>query len=139
MTDPFMIYKGKVFFTKQELQCPETKKVMLHPHFAATVMELRVALNMPMIVTSCCRSRSYNEKINGHKRSLHVFDDSYWGKNIGTSAMDIAMRDSHYNYLLIQTAIRFNFAVGINVEKNFFHLDQRWVSTNGKKESILFF
>ncbi len=139
MIDPLILYKEKVIFSNEELRCPETGIVDLHPHFRETLTNLRVALNMPMIVTSCCRSKSYNEKIKGHERSLHVFDDSHWGKNIGTSAIDIAMRDGFYNHMFIMMATRFNFAVGINLKKNFFHLDQRWISTHGQKQSTLFF
>lgn len=74
LTDPTT---GKLFFSRNELQDPDTHEVHLAPGFGDKVVELRLTYGRPMIVNSCCRSHQYNQQIGGHHRSLHVWDEPF--------------------------------------------------------------
>ena len=115
-------HNGKVLFTFDELEDPDTGTVTLAPGFAGNLKELRLELNAPMIVNSCCRSRKYNAGSGGHPRSLHVWDEPFHPTN-GTAAIDIHNRGQEYADRLIATAWRLGWSIGVG--SNFTHLDRR--------------
>lgn len=111
-----------ILFSQAELQCPKTGVVRLADGFAAYLVELREAFGEPMIPTSCCRSEEHNHAIDGHPRSLHVYDRNWHGLN-GTAAIDIGWPHPAYRRHLLSLALDFGWSVG--VAKNFIHLDRR--------------
>ncbi len=61
-------------FSRSELACPTTDQVRLAAGFGEALERLRVELNEPMHLTSACRSPLHNAKVDGHPRSLHLYD-----------------------------------------------------------------
>mgnify|MGYP003146416546 CR=1 FL=1 len=114
--------RGVVYFTDQELRCPDTGEVRLDPRFADMLAKLRHRLNEPMDPTSACRSRYYNIEIGGHERSLHVWDHPTHDVE-GTAAIDIAAPSLGYALRLVQTALGMGWSVGVG--RGFIHLDRR--------------
>ncbi len=110
-----------ILFNHEELQCPETKEVVLHPGFGEALAKLRQTFGHSMKVNSCCRSAAHNEGIGGHIRSLHVYDKPNH-QALGTLAIDIRRQDGLYGYQLVKLATELGWSVG--VAKTFIHLDQ---------------
>ena len=108
-------------FTVQELECPSTKVIKLEPGFISDLEELRMLFDEPMIVTSCCRSLVHNQKIGGHPRSLHMFNNTFYGTD--TCAIDIKRPNSLQLHVLISCAVALEWSVGI--ADTFIHLDMR--------------
>lgn len=115
---------GRILFSEAELACKGSGMLILAPGFGEALVRLRMDFGRPMSVTSACRSAAHNARIGGHPRSLHVCDKPYWPTG-GCCAIDIAMRDGAYNLRLLGLAERQGWAVGINFQKNFIHLDRR--------------
>lgn len=117
-------FNGQVLFADWELRCRKTGIVQLAEGFAEELLELRVCLDQTMTVNSCCRSRDYNDEIDGHHRSLHVFDYPYWPTG-GTCAIDISLhgRSRRYKIDLINLAWYMGWSIGIAT--TFIHLDRR--------------
>jgi len=116
------------YFSHEELACPATGKVVLHFDFADSLQLLREQYGKPIYLTSCCRSKAYNERIGGHPRSLHVYDDPHWtdGDIKATLAIDISLpEDEGHRHELAHLAGKLGFSIGINVASGFFHLDRR--------------
>ena len=113
---------GAVLFAHDELASPDTGKVGLAAGFAGRLKDLRQAFGEPMVVTSACRSRVYNEQIGGHPRSLHVYDQPHHDVS-GCAAIDVLTTDSTYRARLVATALDFGWSVGIG--DGFVHLDRR--------------
>lgn len=113
---------GTVFFRHEELMCPESGRVVLDPGFAHELLALRMTFRRPMIVTSCCRSTFYNDKIGGHRHSLHVWDDPYHDVE-GTAAIDVKVGDAAATAELVKIALMYGWSVG--VAATFVHLDRR--------------
>ena len=116
---------GKVLFTEDELKDPDTGTIALDPLFVDALRTLRRNFKRPMMVTSCCRSRRYNEQIGGHPRSLHVWDDPAHAVQ-GTCAIDISVTSGAYALALTRSAIEHGWSVG--VATNFLHLDRRTIA-----------
>ncbi len=112
----------EILFTHEELQCRETKEVVLHPGFGEALARLRQTFGRPMIVSSCCRSEAHNEAVGGHPRSLHVYDKPNHN-SLGTLAIDISRPNGLYAHQLVELATELGWSVG--VAKTFIHLDQR--------------
>lgn len=117
---------GDVLFSDQELMCKQTGVVKLADGFGPALVELRLAYDHPMHVTSCCRSRAHNERIVGHPRSLHIFNgDAHIS---GTAAIDIAWpNEPELRWKLLHLAQDLNWSFGIKKTKYgaIIHLDQR--------------
>ncbi len=109
-------------FSRSELACPGSGKMLLAPDFGETLERLRVDLDAPMHITSACRSPKYNSEIRGHPRSLHLTTNAHWDTG-GTCAVDIAMVDGEFRADLIALALEQGWSIG--VASNFIHLDQR--------------
>ena len=110
------------YFTEDELRCNGSGKFWLADGFAEKLDELRDVYGKPMIVTSGCRSYSYNQEVGGHPNSSHVFNHPNRHFN-GSYAVDIAMNNSVDRARLVKMALRRDWCVGIN--KTFIHLDRR--------------
>lgn len=121
-TDMIFAPDGRKLFSLDELRCKGTGGMKLGPGFADALRDLRIDLDMPMIVTSCCRSKEYNDQIGGHRRSLHVFDEPHWPTR-GCVAIDIAITSSQFKEKLIEYAWDRGWSVGI--ASDFIHLDRR--------------
>lgn len=78
---------------------------------------LREAYGKPMVVTSGCRCKEYNEKIGGAKSSAHLPDKSGL-----CYALDIACTSNEDRFKMISKAISIG-CVRIGIAKNFLHLD----------------
>ncbi|MCP1675486.1 hypothetical protein J2T57_002636 [Natronocella acetinitrilica] len=119
-----MIYgpDGQVLFSEDELKCKGSGLVALAPNFAQRLLLLRLQLDEPMIVNSCCRSAARNRAVGGHPRSLHVYDESHWETG-GCCAIDIGTRDAAYRARLIRLALDTGWSVGLHAA--FVHLDRR--------------
>jgi len=115
---------GKVLFTHAELACKHCGNGILAPGFGDALVRLRTAFGQTMQINSACRCAFHNGNVGGHPKSLHVYDKPQHGTG-GTCAVDVAMPDGRYGWLLLQTAMRLGWAVGINFKRNFIHLDRR--------------
>ncbi len=119
----------KNYFSKEELQCKgEDNLYMLAPGFLDKLNLLRETFGKPLIVNSCCRSFSHNEKIGGHPRSFHVATNPH--NTGGTCAIDIAR---HNLSLLEQEKLIFLAAAScwsVGLGSTFIHLDRRIDYTN---------
>lgn len=109
-------------FSDAELRCPDTLEVRLAPGFAEALEGLRTTLGQPMIINSCCRSKRYNDRLGGHPRSLHVYDEPYHNTG-GCCAVDIHIPDNQYRAEIMKIALNNDWSIG--VAANFLHLDQR--------------
>ncbi|PCJ23198.1 MAG: hypothetical protein COA94_08490 [Rickettsiales bacterium] len=118
------------YFKHKELACPQTNQLILADGFAAKLLQLRIAFNQSMIITSCCRSKAYNREVGGHPRSLHVYDKPYHNTD-GTCAIDIAVTNTTTKAQLMQLAWNLGWSIGIN--EKFLHLDRRTDHTNLKQ------
>ena len=89
---------------------------------------LRQVFGRPMVVGSCCRSAAHNIAIDGHQRSLHVYDTPHHPTG-GCCAIDIDCgRDGDYVRDLVRCAINEGWSFGIGRARNrdtFVHLDRR--------------
>lgn len=112
-------YKGKTYFTEAELRCRGSGLLILADGFAEKLLELRLKLDKPMIITSACRSDEYNRKVGGASTSYHICDNSRGG----TLAVDVLCYDGRQRLELVKLGIELNWSVGVN--KDFIHLDQR--------------
>jgi len=110
------------YFTEDELRCNGSGKFWLADGFAEKLDELRHVYGQPMIVTSGCRSYSYNERIRGHPNSAHIFNHPTRDFK-GTYAADIACGNSADRARLVKLALRRDWCVGIS--HSFVHLDRR--------------
>ena len=115
-------FNGKILFKEKELACKSTQKCVLAPGFTSHLIKLREYMNQAMIVTSCCRSTAYNQKIGGAKRSFHIYDQNIWGF-IGSCAIDIWAGNKSYKNKLFTIAQQLGWTIG--VYKTFLHLDRR--------------
>ena len=109
-------------FSHSELACPTTDQVRLASGFGEALEKLRIKLDVPIYLTSACRSPLHNPKISGHPRSLHLIVNGLWGSG-GTCAVDVSATDGEYRAKLITLALDQDWSVG--VASNFIHLDQR--------------
>ncbi|MCC8371941.1 MAG: D-Ala-D-Ala carboxypeptidase family metallohydrolase [Rickettsia endosymbiont of Pseudomimeciton antennatum] len=87
----------------QELACKQTGKIVLATGFAEKLVNLRKIFNKPMSVSSGCRSREYNKKINGAENSFHIYDYSHHSGS-GCCAVDVLTLDKTIKGDLIATA-----------------------------------
>ncbi|EKE70903.1 D-Ala-D-Ala carboxypeptidase family metallohydrolase [Oceanibaculum indicum] len=118
-------------FTPAELACRDSGLLQFHPGFLASLQSLRDAFGRPMVPTSGCRSRAYNDRpraqggVGGHPRSLHVADDPVHADKgqLGCLAVDIRTPDAAWRGDLFACAWRMGWSVGWG--RGFLHLDRR--------------
>jgi uncharacterized protein YcbK (DUF882 family) len=113
---------GKCLFKNTELMCKYTYKSCFAPGFLNNLKKLRCDFNAPMIITSACRSATYNKQVGGSPRSFHVYDKPYWPTG-GCAAIDVAVRNPNQKTKLIGLALKQGWSIG--VAKSFIHLDRR--------------
>lgn len=133
-------------FSSEELRCQGSGGIRLAPGFGSSLQGLRDALTLSyasdgmhpaeaesaaaMIINSACRSRSHNEAVDGHPRSLHVYDEPHHPTK-GCAAVDIrakAGKDDDYRERLISLAWERGWSVGHH--PSFIHLDMRTAYTD---------
>lgn len=112
---------GQVLFTHEELQSDDGT-VRLASGFGNALLDLRMSFGQPMKVNSCCRTLEHNRRVGGSTRSFHLTEGNPLCSG-GTCAIDIAVPDDSYRYLLMDRAIRSGWSVG--VYRTFLHLDLR--------------
>lgn len=110
-------------FTFKELGA--TGRIDFHPDFLEQLETLRTNVAMPFIVTSCARTLSYNARVGGHERSLHISDKPMRENQHGCMAIDVAIQSREFKVELIKSALLLGWSVGINDKKRFIHLDRR--------------
>lgn len=115
-------YFENPFFSRKELECKGTGALRLSPGFLGELIHLRRVMDLPMIVTSCCRSPEHNKAVGGHPNSLHLTEGNGHGA-LGTLAIDILTKDEEYRMRLIDIALELGWSVGYG--KGFLHLDKR--------------
>lgn len=111
-----------LYFTVDELKCPGTGIVRLHPGVGAALVTLREDFNRPMILNSACRSVDYNASLEGaHPASLHLIGNKKWKTD--TCAFDIRMTDSVLRADFMMAALASGWSIG--VASTFIHIDWR--------------
>ena len=118
-------------FTREELACPTSGKLILAPGFIDALESLRVNHGHPMAVTSGCRSGEHNDwlKSRGYKaspNSFHLIGNEKYGTD--TCAVDIKRPAGDDLARLVQMALAEGWSVGI--AKTFIHLDRRAAHTD---------
>ncbi len=111
------------YFTKSELACKGSGKILLTEGFRMHLLILREKFNQPMIVTSCCRSLEYNAQIGGAANSFHIYDHQESNRPLGTTAIDISIVEGTTRGKLINLAWNLGWSIGIH--KRFIHFDRR--------------
>lgn len=109
-----------VLFTAAELASQDDGTIRLVPGFATALTRLRVAMDEPMVVTSCCRTPARNAAIGGSPRSYHLTEGN---ASNGTCALDVRVPDDIYRLKLAMLAMETGWTVG--VYRTFLHLDRR--------------
>ena len=117
-------HAGRTLFTANELRCKGSGKLILAPGFADHLLDLRVMMDEPMTVNSCCRSAAHNQSVGGHPRSLHVCDTPHWPTG-GCCAIDIGTRNRPPEYRANLTRIALSMGWSVGVHGGFIHLDRR--------------
>lgn len=112
-------YKGKTYFTENELKCRGSGKLILAEGFAGKLLELRLAYNKPMIINSACRSTTHNASAGGAPNSYHICDDDRGG----CMAVDVRCNNGLDRLELVKLGIELNWSIGVN--KAFIHMDLR--------------
>jgi hypothetical protein len=113
-------------FTREELTCPTSGKLILAPGFIDALESLRVSYGHPMAVTSGCRSSEHNDwlKSRGYKaspNSFHLIGNEKYGTD--TCAVDVRRPGGDDLWRLVKVAQAEGWSVGI--AKTFIHLDMR--------------
>jgi len=124
------------FFTDAELACRCCGELNLAEGFREKLNELRIAVNHPMTVTSCCRCQPHNSRVGGKPSSFHLTTNKW-----GCCAADISCHDwtGAKRWKFIKTAMEHGWSIGINWTKGFIHLDIRdHYPASGFKEPMIF-
>lgn len=114
----------RVLFSHKELACKGTGTGIFAPWFGVMLRQLREYVGVAMYLTSCCRSYAYNASpaVNGHPRSLHVYDKPYHPTG-GTCAADVRKQGEEYNKTIVEAAWRLGWSIGL--ANTFIHIDRR--------------
>lgn len=100
-------------FVLAEFMCPCCYKVMLDPILLKKLVALRQKIDRPIYINSGYRCKQYNDQVEGHKNSYHLFG----------MAVDIRVKDINISDLKIHAKL-IGFK-GIGVYSDFLHLDIR--------------
>ncbi len=111
---------GATLFAEHELASPDDGTIKLAAGFADALRDLRVTFGRPMRVNSCCRTPTWNRKVNGHLMSYHLTQGNL---SHGTCAIDIHIPTDAYRAELVRLALNADWTVG--VYPRFVHLDRR--------------
>lgn len=111
-------------FSRKELACKGTGKVLMDIRFARALPWLRGLWGKPLIVNSCCRTPDHNAAVGGHPRSLHLTKNPRHPTH-GTMAVDIRWWDwtDSDRLAFAQLAYKNRWSVGLH--DSFIHLDRR--------------
>ncbi len=114
------------FFSDNELRCKGVNcgcgnVVLLDPVFTEKLLNLRLSLNLPMKVNSCCRCKVHNERVGGAPKSWHISDKPAWAAVVGTGAIDVGYSDISYRNTLARIAYEQGWRIGLH--PSFLHLD----------------
>jgi hypothetical protein len=120
-----IVRDGKVLFFADELACPRTGIIRLHPSFEEALVTLRQSFDKTMPLSSCCRSQAHNQSIGGHPRSLHIADAAMHPGQLGTLAVDVIITDGRKRGWLFSVAWNLGWSIGWNAKRGFLHLDRR--------------
>lgn len=112
-------------FYADELWCRHCLKYRLHPGFLDAAQALRTKLGLPIHPTSGGRCAIYNAAVDGHAKSLHVFDREQHPGMQGTLAIDAAAPAGDYRGKLFRVAWELGWSIGWNARRGFLHLDRR--------------
>lgn len=121
------------YFTDEELASNDNGVVLLDIFFAKALLLYREALDLPLIVNSCCRSINHNTAVGGASSSYHLYEGVPDGRS-GTMAIDLSCNNSSIRARMVSTALNLGWSVG--VYKTFIHIDRR---VDLGKPQILFY
>lgn len=113
---------GTKYFSDEELMCPLTKDYKLAKHFGDYLDLFRSDVGRPVFLNSGARSNAHNQRIEGHPRSLHVYDDPHHPTH-GCCAVDVRCMDSEERHQIVKAASGLGFSCGI--ASSFVHIDRR--------------
>lgn len=117
-----MEYVSSKYFKPHELWSKDNEVVKLDPRFDEALLFYRETLGIPLIVNSCCRSRTYNKWIGGAPESYHIYEDMGDGRQ-GALAIDLKVRNDKARVMMVEIALVQGWSVG--VYKTFIHIDKR--------------
>ena len=106
-----------MFFTKKELQCKCGCNIYnVSPFLLYKLNTMRIILNRPLIITSACRCKQHNSKVQGSQTSLHITSEE-----IPCRAIDIKVANKHERMEIVKVATHLDFS-GIGIANTFIHL-----------------
>ncbi len=108
------------FFTDKELACPCGCGKMPNEYAVKRLYIVRIALGIPMKITSAARCVTYNNSIGGVEDSLHVHSQAFDIVPLNVKYFD----NPHMKFTLVQMAMLAGFK-GIGIYNRHIHLDTR--------------
>ena len=108
----FGLPEDEFYFKAEELECPHCGELKIYLGVYLTLMNLRLDLKRPVIITSGYRCPEYNRKIGGVPNSAHT-------KGL---ASDIWIKNSEERLEVVRSLLSFG-VVRIGVAGDFVHFD----------------
>lgn len=111
-------FNGRTYFSRAELECKGSKKLILADGFPEALLALRLVWARPIKVTSVCRSTAHNRAVGGSPNSFHICDTGR-----GCCAADILMPDLEDRASFTSLALSLDWTVAHH--RSFIHIDRR--------------
>lgn len=111
----------KPYFTEDELGSFDH----YDSKFLAELCQLRHTVARPFIITSGARTKEYNARIGGAKKSLHIWDYPQRKGQKLCMAVDIKILDPAFKVEVVKIGLLTGWSIGLNFKKRFIHLDRR--------------
>lgn len=100
------------YFTEDELKCKYTGRCEMDKEFMDKLLDLRVAYNKPMVITSGYRHWTHPvERVKGHKNGEHTKG----------RCVDVSVTDSRSRYELLRLCFKMGFP-RIGFHGSFIHI-----------------
>lgn len=99
-------------FSKHEFISPDTGECWIDPAFVEMLEQARVQSGIPFVITSGCRTPTYNRAIGGKPNSAHLRG----------LAADISVQSDQSRYILVRRLLSVGFE-RIGIGSNFVHVD----------------
>lgn len=110
-------------FKIKEFRCKDgNDKIFIDYTLACLLQLIRYELNVPLLINSAYRTRSYNEKVGGAKNSYHISGKAF---DVSMANTNVEILTSYAYSLNINGIITYNTWVHIDTRENIFHADYR--------------